>query len=344
MSFFYNTEYRSYDMITSKRQMEETALKTLDQKAYQEVRTWMHRNARELELALWKFHFEGGSREEVVQALACYQNEDGGFSSTIEPDIWNPESAPYSAVVVTGILRGIGFLDNEGAAHPVVQGILRYLDSGVHSDETGWHFSVPSNDLYAHAPWWSYSEESNRVQDLGLTATLCAFVLGYAGRDSALFQKAAGYTKQILEKVSDTEDLGEMGAGGVLALLGEIMRTGLADSFECGSLMEKMAVAVNQRIERNPEKWAGYTPRPSEFIPSTESPFYKGNEEIVEKELDYLVETRNPGGVWNITWNWFNLGEKYAKEFAISENWWMGVKAIDTMLFLRNFGRISAPV
>ena len=60
------------------------------------------------------------------------------------------------------------------------------------------------------------------------------------------------------------------------------------------------------------------------------------------KELDYLIDTRNPGGVWDITWSWFDLGEKYAKEFAISANWWMGVKAIDKVGFLKSFGRVDA--
>ena len=61
----------------------------------------------------------------------------------------------------------------------------------------------------------------------------------------------------------------------------------------------------------------------------------------METELDYLIDTRNPGGVWNITWTWFDLGEIYPKEFAVSENWWMSSKAIEKMRFLRAFGRIE---
>ena len=69
--------------------------------------------------------------------------------------------------------------------------------------------------------------------------------------------------------------------------------------------------------------------------------FIPGNEEIVDLELDYLVETRNPGGVWNITWTWFGLGDEYPKEFAISENWWMASKAIERLSFLEAFGRME---
>lgn len=316
-------------------------MKKLDRNAYQEVRTWIHRNARPLELALWKFFLENGDKESVVEELTYYQNEDGGFGNCLEPDCWNQESSPYQTFNAIAILRNIGFIDEKGIDHPVVQGIFRYLDSGDSSDESGWFFSIPSNDNCARAPWWSYSADSNKIQNMGLTAAICAFILRFAPRDSSLFKKACTYTRNILKNAETAEELGEMGAGGILMLLGDIMQSGLSSEFPAPGLMEKMAAIANQKIERDPEKWAFYTPRPSEFIPSQESPFYKGNEEIVTTELDYLIDTRNPGGVWKITWTWFDLGEKYAKEFAVSENWWMAVKAIDKVMFLKNFGRVE---
>ena len=124
-------------------------------------------------------------------------------------------------------------------------------------------------------------------------------------------------------------------------LLGEVMMSGAEASVPGEALMGKMAEVVNRSIERDTEKWAGYTPRPSEFIWGPDSPFYKGNEEIVEKELDYLIDTRKPGGVWDITWTWFALGEKYPKEFAVSENWWKASKAIEKLGFLMSFGRVK---
>ena len=64
------------------------------------------------------------------------------------------------------------------------------------------------------------------------------------------------------------------------------------------------------------------------------------NEEITQTELDYLIDTRVSGGVWEITWSWFENNEKYPKEYAISENWWKADKAISVLRHLRNFGRI----
>ena len=41
-------------------------MKKLSAAAYNEVRTWIYRNARPLELALWQFDFENGSPERVA--------------------------------------------------------------------------------------------------------------------------------------------------------------------------------------------------------------------------------------------------------------------------------------
>ena len=113
-------------------------MKVLNKNDYQEIRTWIHRNARELELSVWNYFFENGSREAVIDALSYYQNEDGGFGHAVEPDGWNPESSPYATLVVTGILRRTGAADAMGAGHPMMQGIFRYLESGAGCDVNGW--------------------------------------------------------------------------------------------------------------------------------------------------------------------------------------------------------------
>ena len=61
---------------------------------YEKARGFIYRNARPLDLALWKYHFENGNREDVLTALMAYQNADGGFGHALEADSFNPNSAP----------------------------------------------------------------------------------------------------------------------------------------------------------------------------------------------------------------------------------------------------------
>ena len=46
---------------------------------FERAKAFMYRNARPLDMARFQYHFEGGSREAVLQALSYYQNADGGF-------------------------------------------------------------------------------------------------------------------------------------------------------------------------------------------------------------------------------------------------------------------------
>jgi hypothetical protein len=310
----------------------------LTRSGFEEVRTWIHRNAREIELAQWRYHFENGSRDSVLNALAAYQNSDGGFGHGLEADCWNPDSSPYQTLTAISILEGIGFTET---AHPIVQGILRFLDSGAHYNENGWIFSIPSNDGYAHAPWWTYSANANTYESIGITAGLTAFILKHTGKDSALYRRAVSETERLLGIIFGTGKLGDMGIGGCCQLLNALKQTGLEQRFDLASLTERLRSLVNNSIVRDTAQWEFYGVRPSNYITNPDSIYFDDNRDIVETELDYLIRTKPAGGGWGITWTWFDNNDKYPKEFAVSENWWKAGKAIEKLLLLRSFGRIE---
>jgi hypothetical protein len=310
----------------------------LSLKDYTEIKSWMYRNARPLELAIWQYYFENGSKEAVLNALSFYQNDDGGFGHALEADSWNPNSSPYTTLRAINILKSIDFIDKQ---HPITQGIFKFLESDTYCSENGWSFNIQSNDDYAHAPWWTYSAEANTFEDIGVTAGIVSFILTHTDKNSELYNKALALSDSIIEKLNTTEKYGEMGIGGYCILIDALERAGLTSRYDYISLMEKVKKLVHTSIERDTSKWKNYSRRPSDYIDSPKSMFYEGNEEIVVKELDYLIQTRPENGVWNITWSWFENNEKYAKEFAISENWWKASIAIDKINFLKNFDRLN---
>lgn len=313
-------------------------MKTLDSNAYREIKTWIHRNARDIELSIWKSVFENGGSEPVLSALAFYQNEDGGFGNALEPDNWNPDSSPYTTTFAINILNRIGFGDMR---HPILQGIVRFLESGTHFSGNLWRFSIPSNDGHAHAPWWTYDEQANETESIGVTAEIAGFIIGHFGPGEEIHQRAVSAADAIIGKLKTQSRFGDMGVGGYCDLLHAIQKAGLDERFDTEFLLAAVKRLVNETIERDAAKWAHYGVRPSNYIDSPDSVFYKGNEEIVQKELDYLIDTRPGGGVWGITWSWFENNEKYGNEFAISENWWKSYKAIEKLAFLKNFGRLA---
>lgn len=313
-------------------------MKKLSLKDYMEIRSWMYRNARPIELAIWQYYFENGSKEAVLSDLSFYQNEDGGFGHALEADSWNPNSSPYTTLRAINILQGINFTDKQ---HPIMQGIFKFLESYAYCTENGWNFNIPTNDDHAHAPWWTYNIEANEFEGIGVTAGIVSFIFMNTDKDSEIFKKALSLSDVILGKLNAADKYGEMGIGGFCVLIDAIEKAGLTWRFDYDDLTGKIKKLVHDSIERDTSKWVYYTRRPSDYINSPESIFYQDNGEIVAKELDYLIDTRPQKGVWNITWSWFENYEKYAKEFAISENWWKASIAIDKINFLKNFNRLD---
>ncbi len=313
-------------------------MKTISKKEFDDIRKWMFRNARQLQIARWNYLFEDGSKEEVLNALTFYQNVDGGFGNTLEPDSWNPDSSPYTTLYALQLLEEINAIDVE---HPVIQGIVKYLESGANSGDSGWYFSIPSNDNYAHAPWWTYNEEANQYESIGVTAGIVDFVLRYLSPETVLYQRALKLLDHLLEQLKSIDKFGDMGVFAYIRLL-EVIKTidfgGKYDTKEISQFIHKLG---NSSIERDPSKWAFYGHTPRELVTSPDSEFYEENKEITQIELDYVIDTRKDKGVWEITWSWFDNNEKYAKEFAISENWWRAEKAIEKLVWLNKFGRIE---
>lgn len=46
----------------------------------EKAKKFIYRNARLLDLARWKYHFENGFANDVLNCLSMYQNDDGGFA------------------------------------------------------------------------------------------------------------------------------------------------------------------------------------------------------------------------------------------------------------------------
>jgi hypothetical protein len=305
----------------------------MSKKAYNWIKTWVFRNARDIELNLWKYYFENGSKDNVISALSYYQNEDGGFGNSLEPDNWNPNSTPYTTLHAINILKDIDFVD---LSHPIYKGILKYLYSEKDLMEYGWRFCVPGNDDFPHAPWWNFNEEANLTESIGVTAGLSVFVLNYADKHSMLYQKVTGLVKRSINQLMTANSFGDMGIGGYVELL-EAMKELNPDEYDYTSLQLRLNELVRTSIEKDISKWQYYGVRPSNYIKSPQSIYYNENKDLVEQEIKYLVETIPQNDVWGITWTWFDNNGKYSKEFAISENWWKANKAIEKIQFLKNF-------
>lgn len=304
---------------------------------FQKAKEFIYRNARPVEFALWRFYMENGSLEDVLTCLSYFQNEDGGFGHAIEPDSFNPFSAPIETCTAIKTLWDIGLRDS---SHPIIQGVLRYLDSGNDYLENlkQWNGSVPTNDDYPHACWWSYEEAKEYSPNP--TAALAGFILFHAPEGSTLWEKGKAAAVNAYDWLVNNDPIHEDHQLSCYIQLFDYLNEGaITDVIDLDDLKQRLIELVPQHICHETERWGKeYVALPSRFIRSQASIFYPGNEEIVAQECAYLADAQQGDGAFGVTWQWYN---DY-KEFDLAANWWKSIILLENITFFKEFSADSA--
>lgn len=302
---------------------------------YEMIRRWIYQNARPIDLARWKYHFEDGSRKEVINSLAMYQNNDGGFGHALEADCWNGYSSPIQTSTAIEILYQIGVTDKK---NPMVRGILDYLESAERLNDGTWPALIPSNNDFPHAPWWTYDKKALTKWAYNPTAHLAGFILFFAEKQSEIYKIGEQIAKQAVSyymQEGTTTTMHELPC--FIRLLDYCKEGGINHLFDLEALEQKIGNFMENIIVKDDHRWEGnYVARPSDFINSPSSPFYHAYAEEIEKEITFIINTLGKDGSWQITWAW----QHYDKEFTIAENWWKASIIIKNLRLLNNFNRL----
>ena len=287
------------------------------------ARKFIYLNARPLDFARWRFLFENGSRENVLDILSEYQNEDGGFGGGLEPDCLNPNSSPVQTWVATEIIEETG-LNDEG--HPIIKEILKYLGSGADFDGHMWLNTVPTNNDYPHAPWWNYDPE----QELSYNPTACfaGFIIKYADCNSDLYALAVRLAYAFLKSNYPLESMHTVSC--FVELFEYLRECGQSAGIDMDEFEKILKEQIDFVLTKDTSLWSSeYVCKPSLFINSKESVFYSGNKEICDFEREFISKTQEADGSWNITWEW----ESYPEQWHISKNQWKSDLIIKNVKF-----------
>ena len=308
----------------------------LTNKELETICRWMYREARPIDLARWQYHFENGTQSKVIQLLSAYQNSDGGFGHGLEADSANPNSTPIQTWCATELLEEVGF---DETTHPIIQGILDYLEKTEFFKNNQWLAEIPSNNDYPGAPWWKYDEKVSDWE-YNPTASLVGFVLKHSAVDSLFHRQARNIAIQAIESYLQRQPLDDMHECYCYLTLEKYCREAeITDLFDLDKIQELLTANVSRLITTDATAWAtSYVCKPSQFFISPDSPYYLGNERITQTEYDFIIRDRNREGIWDITWNW----GCDADAFAIANLHWKSTIVIRNMLFLRNFNRLSS--
>lgn len=284
------------------------------------------RQARLLEQRLFLTHFGGDSIDGVLDALAGYQNQDGGFGHALEPDTCCPLSLPIYVEVALQSLLAAGARGNERAL-AMAGRAADYLERVA--EEAGAGGAVPlafpvieSFPRAAHWTDWTYQPALNPTA--GIVGLLYALGLEHPWRD-----RATAWCWRAIEAGGVPEDphaISEM-----LVFLEHV-----PDSERAERAAQAIAghFAAIPGIHLDPDA-PGYGLSPLHFAPSAAAR-WRGlfADTQIEADLDHLLAAQQPDGGWPISWE----PPSEASQLA-----WRGSVTVQALRTLTSYGRLPQP-
>ena len=304
-------------------------MKHLTQTAFQSAKNFIMEQGRAIDQRRFEFHFENGSADAVLAALAPYQNDDGGFGHSLEPDIRTPASSAIGTTIGFQILREI----QAPASHIVVQQGIQYFIDTYDEHQQVWHIVPPEVDAAPHAPWWDYKRSPETFGRFLVNPR--AEIVGYLhefseGVPTELLKTLTAAVSEHLDSLPD-----EMEMHDVLCFVRLAETKALPNR---DRVWAKLARAAAQNIARNAEELTGYVLKPLGLVPSPESPLAAEFKDAVEMNLDFEIEQQGQNGSWSPNFSW---DDQYPEAWRTAKKEWQSRITADTLKTLKDFGRIA---
>lgn len=276
--------------------------------AVQKSQSFIARHGRKIDQARFAFHFSGGSQAVLLEALAAYQNADGGFGHGLEIDIDAPASNPFASELALQYCLEAKI----SAADPLVQKLVAYFEE-TQAEDGCWRFSPAVYD-HPMAPWfqgWTWP-------NLNPSCIIAGFLREYGLGSARLHRRVAALFQQWT-------NLGEFIEGEFYAVrayahyflpAGDLPQR---DFYLSGLLWWLVRRHISNEIADNGH-WF-------EFVPSPHA--YTGRNmplEILADRLQRLLEEQRRDGGW-------------PTPYTLA---WRAPVTIQNLLVLRAFGRLES--
>jgi hypothetical protein len=270
----------------------------LSKERFQKAVDFIKQRGRPLEQAMVAHMFENAHLDTVLEALARYQNSDGGFGHALEPDVRTPDSSVIATTVALQHMRDLLVSEQ----HPMWRGAIRYLATTLDADKHLW-WSVPADVSKApHAPWWNPADPGGG----SLTLNPRAEIIGYLFDTHTLpDQVAAPIREELLEEVVRELEARptELERHEIQCAVRMVETQGLPEEWRVRA-MNVLFNALSGAISRHPEDWTGYTLTPLDVVRWQKSLFYPKYADLIPANLEMIINQQHSEGYWSPTWSW----------------------------------------
>jgi hypothetical protein len=227
----------------------------------------------------------------VADALAIYQNPDGGMGRALEPDIRLADSSVRVCTIALQVLARYRFTQPSD----LLDGVSRFLVSAYDDTTAAWAAVPPNVSDAPHAPWWNYRPPSDclinpRPEILGYLCRWPGFV---PGPDIERISTEIGEHLKTAEEV-EMHDL----------MCFDLLFASPHLPSALDSLKDRYFDLARRTIPVNDRAWKGYTLTPLSIIDDPSHPLAEEFAGPIQRNLEYLRSQQTADGSWDPTWDW----------------------------------------
>ena len=271
-------------------------------------------NARLLDRHRMAVLLHGAPSAPVLQTLAAYRNDDGGFGHALEPDVRAPDSEPTSTLHALHVLAEMSALED-----PMSKGAATWI-AGIADADGGVPFVMPTAAAYPRAPWMVPTDGGSQ-----LTFAFAALVQ-QADPDDAWLARASEWCWSRLEAPEPPSGYLVKFALEFLDAAADDTRAHLAIERLRAQLDHDGSIEVPGGTEN--ERLTALTLSPD---PEARSRALFSDEQI-EADLDRLERLQRDDGGWDFDWLAWSEGQSVE---------WRGAVTLATLQTLHANRRLS---
>jgi len=302
----------------------------LSQTQFHKAKVFVHAHARPVDLKLFEHYFEGGPAEAVLEALAAYQNNDGGFGHGIEPDFRLKASSPMATSVGLQYATAV----STPSSHPIIQNAIRYLFDSYNADNHYWPATSEAVNDEPHAIWWHVNEIN--TPDETNWPNPSAELIGYLHQHASLVPSK--FLAEVTARAQQNLDFSEI-------ITGDSPQKYNLMCWERAMLYlpNEMKTAVFTAVTRTFQTYDTIQPDTFEELsalhlaPSPNAILAQFAPDTIAQCLDAEINQQNEDGGWWPSWHWGQFEEVW----PIAKQEWAGKITVENLHTFKIFGRLA---
>ncbi|MEM1165538.1 MAG: hypothetical protein AAGI30_04535 [Planctomycetota bacterium] len=286
---------------------------------------FVEHHARPVDRASLRIHLDQGNQDELIEALARFQNPDGGFGNAMEPDFRVPMSSVTATTVAFQYLIG----HDVPASEPIVERGLSYLLKTYDTDAHAWPPVCPKIEDYPRARWWNLYQPVRYAPEQADWANPNIEVVGIFNRyrEHVPCDLLALLNERAMLWLAATETAEPHG---VLCAMRYVESLAPAQQEILLVSLSKQVLSV---VKLEEERWIEYEPQPVWYARRPDALVAGIFKTALHQNLEFVARQQHHNGSWQPTWHWGR--DEEAWEQAKAE--WAGTLTVSNLKMLDAF-------